>query len=66
MESHHFYIGKLIRVIHFVARNNLTIKSLYSKTIISLSYQLEEWIRQYIGNCPGNISHTLHETSDPL
>ena len=36
------YISKLIRVVHFLAWNNLPVKSLYPKMINFLSYELEE------------------------
>ena len=59
------YISKLIRVVHFLARINLPVKSLYPKMINFLSYELyESTIKQYIDNCLSNASCTSHETYD--
>ena len=56
------YISKLIRVVHFLARNNLPVKSQYPKMINFLSYELEEpIIKQYLDNCPSNTSYTSHK-----
>ena len=61
------YVGKLIRIIHFLARNNLSVKSLYPKMIDFLSEELEEpIIKQYLDYCPKNATYTLHETCDSL
>ena len=59
------HIHKLIRVVHFFARNNLPVKSLYPKMINFLSYELEEpIIKQYPDNCPSNALNTSHEICD--
>ena len=61
------YVGKLVRIVHFLARNNLPVKSLYPKMIDFLSNELEEPIlKQYLDNCPKNASYTSHETCDSL
>ena len=61
------YVGKLIRIIHLLARNNLSVKSLYPKMIEFLSEELEEpIIKQYLDYCPKNATYTSHETCDSL
>ena len=48
-------VGKLIRIIHFLARNSLSVKSLYPKMIEFLSEELEQpiikqyWDKLYVG-----------------
>ena len=64
-KANNLYIIKLIRVVHFLAWNNLPVKSLYPKMINFLSYELEEpIIKQYLDNGPRNASYTSHETCD--
>ena len=58
------YISKLIRVAHFLAINNIPVRSLHPKMINFLSYELEEpIIKQYLDNCPSNALYTSHETN---
>ena len=65
--AHKMYVRKFIRIIHFLARNNLSVKSLYPKMIDFLSEELEEpIIKQYLDYCPKNATYTLHETCDSL
>ena len=60
-EANNLYIGKLIRIVHFLAWNNLPVKSLYQKFIEFLSNELEEpIIKQYLENCSKHINHTRH------
>ena len=66
-EANNLYIGKLIRIVHFLARNNLPVKSLYQKFIEFLSNELEERIiKQYLENCSKNATYKSHETCDSL
>ena len=66
-EANNLYIGKLVRVVHFLARNDLPVKQLYPKMIDFLSTELEEPIlKQYFENCPKNATYTSHETCDGL
>ena len=59
------YISKLIRVVLFLAQNNLPVKSLYPEMINFLSYEWEEpIIKQYLDNCPSNATYISHETCD--
>ena len=61
------YIEKLIRIVHFFARNNLPVKSLYQKFIELLSNELEDpIIKQYLENCSKNGTYKSHETCDSL
>ena len=66
-EANNLYIGKLIRVVHFLARNNLPVKSLYQKFIGFLPNELEEpIIKQYLENCSENATYKSHEACDSL
>ena len=60
------YIEKLIRIVHFFARNNLPVKSLYQKFIEFLSNELEEPIIKQLENCSKNVTYKSHETCDSL
>lgn len=64
-ETNTLYISKLVRIVHFLARNNLAVKNLYPKMLSFLAEELEEpIIKQYLENCPQNASYTSHETCD--
>ena len=66
-EANQLYIGKLVRVVHFLVRNNLSVKSMYPKLIDFLANELEEpIIKQYLENCPKNATYKSHETCDSL
>ena len=66
-EANNLCIGKLIRIVHFLARNILPVKSLYQKFIEFLSNELEEpMIKQYLENCSKNAMYKSHETCDSL
>ena len=76
-EASNLHIGKLIRLVHFIARNNLPVKSLYQnnlpvkslyqKFIEFLSNQLEEpIIKQCLEKCSKNATYKSHETCDSL
>ena len=66
-EANNLYIGKLIRIVHFLARNNLPVKNLYQKFIEFLSNELEEAIiKQYLENCSKNATYKSHEKCDSL
>ena len=66
-EANNLYIGKLIRIVHFVARNNFPVKNLYQKFIEFLSNELEEpIIKQYLKNCSKNATYKSHEACDSL
>ena len=62
-KANSLYISKLIRVVDFLAQNNLPVKSLYPKRINFLSYELgEPIIEQYLDNCPSSTLYASHET----
>lgn len=66
-ESNKLYIGKLVKCVHWLARNNLPIKQLYSKLVHFLSDEIQEPITsQYLQTCPLNASYTSHVTADGL
>ena len=66
-EANQLYVGKLVRVVHFLARNSLPVKSLYTKMIDFLANELKEpIIKQYLQNCPKNATYKSHETCDSL
>ena len=66
-EANNFYIGKLIRIVYFLARNNLPVISLYQKFIEFLFNELEEpIIKQHLENCSKNVTYKSHETCDSL
>ena len=75
-EASNLHIGKLIRLVHFIARNNLPVKSLYQnnlpvkslyqKFIEFLSNELEEPIIKQLENCSKNATYKSHETCDSL
>ena len=66
-EANNLYIGKLIRIVHFFARKNLPVKSLYQKFIEFLSNELEgPIIKQYLENCSKNATYKSHKTCDSL
>ena len=55
LEANNMHIGKLIHIVHFLAQNNLPVKSLYQKFMEFLSNELEEpIIKQYLENCSKN------------
>ena len=59
-EVNNLYIGKLIHAVHFLARNNLPVKSLYPKLIDLLANEITEpIIKQYLENCPRNATYRV-------
>ena len=66
-EVNNLYIGKLIRIVCFLARNNLVVKSLYQKFREFLSSELEEpIIKQYLESCLKSATSKSRETCDSL
>ena len=50
--TNELYIGKLAQIVHFLSRNNLTVKQLYLKFVEFLSSELQEpIIKQYLDTC---------------
>ena len=66
-EANNLYIGKLIHIVEFFARNNLPVKGLYQKFIEFLSNELDgPIIKQYLENCSKNATYKSHKTCDSL
>ena len=52
------YIRKLIKVVHFLAANNLPVKELYPKLDIFLAHDIEEpVVKQYLDTCKKNATY---------
>ena len=58
---------KLIKTINFLARNNLTVKSLQTKIIEFSSNECEKLIIiRYLDSCHKNATYTSHKKCDSL
>ena len=65
--ANELYIGKLVQIVQFLARNNLSVKSLYPKFVDLLANELQEpIIKQYLDTCRKNATYSSHETCDSL
>ena len=61
------YTEKLIKIVHFLARNNLPVKELYSKMIKFLSDETNEPIvKQYLETCPKNTAYDSSDSCDSI
>lgn len=66
-KANELYIEKLIRTVHFLARNNLAVNELYPKMISFLSNEIQEpIIKQYQETCPKNAAYDSSESCDSL
>ena len=66
-QANELYIEKLLRTVHFLARNNLPVKELYPKMINFLSNELNEpIIKQYLDTCPKNAAYDSSDSCDGL
>lgn len=66
-QANELYVGKLVQIVHFLSRNNLSVKSLYPKFVDFLSKEIQEpIIKQYLETCGKNASYSSHETCDSL
>ena len=66
-ESSTLYISKLIKIVHFLARNNLPVKELYDKVIKFLAEELEEpVIKQYLETAARNATYESSSSCDSL
>ena len=64
-EKKALYISKLIKLTHFLARNNLSVKELYPKMIEFLSEEMEEpVIKQYLDSAAKNATYTGKDSCD--
>ena len=67
IHANELYIGKLVQIVHFMSRNNLSVKTLYPKFVEFLSSELQEpIIKQYLDTCAKNATYISHETCDSL
>ena len=65
--ANELYIGKLVQIVQFLARNNLSVKSLYPKFVDFLANELQEpIIKQYLDICSKNATYSSHETCHSL
>ena len=56
-KANELYIEKLIKIIHFLARNNLPVEELHPKMIKFLFDEINEPIvKQYLETCPKNAA----------
>lgn len=63
-QANELYTGKLV---HFLLRNNLSVKHLYPKFVEFLFSELKEpIIKKYLDTCAKNATNILHETCDSL
>ena len=59
------YISMLLKITHFLAKNNLSVKEINPKLIIFLAEEIEELImKQYLDTCPKNATYDSHEACD--
>ena len=57
--SNELYISKLIKLTHFLACNNLSVKELYPKMVEFLSGEMEESvIKQYLDSAAKNATYS--------
>ena len=63
--SNELYISKLIKLTHFLARNNLPVKELYPKMVEFLSEEMEEpAIKQYLDSAAKNATYAVKDSWD--
>ena len=66
-KANELYVEKLIRIVHFVARNNLPVKELYPKMITFLSDEINEpIIKQYLEKCLKNAAYDSSDSCDSI
>ena len=65
--TNELYIAKLIKIVHFLARNNLPVKELYPKVIAFLAEEIEEpVIKQYLKSAARNSTYESSDSCDSL
>ena len=63
--TNELYISKLIKIVHFLGRNNLPVKELYPKLIKFLAEEIEESIiKQYLESAPMNATYDSSGSCD--
>ena len=66
-KANELYIEKLIKIVHFLARNNLPVEELYPKMIKFLSDEINEPIvKQYLETCPKNAAYDSSDSCDSI
>ena len=64
-QTNELYVTKLIKVVHFLARNNLPVKEMYHKMIRFLSDEMEEPVlRQYLESLAKNATYESSGSCD--
>ena len=63
--TNELYISKLMKIVHFLGRNNLPVKELYPKLIKFLAVEIEEpIIKQYLESAPMNATYDSSGSCD--
>ena len=66
-KENELYTEKLIKIVHFLARNNLPVKELYPKMIKHLSDEINEPIaKRYLETCPKNAAYDSSDSCDSI
>ena len=64
-QTNKLYVTKLIKIVHYLARNNLPVKEMYPKMIRFLSDEMEEpALRQYLESSAKNATHESSDSCD--
>ena len=66
-KANELYIEKMIKIVHFLARNNLPVKELHPKMIRFLSDEINEpMVKQYLETCPKNAAYDSSDFCDSI
>ena len=66
-KENELYTKKLIKIVHFLARNNLAVKELYQKMIKFLSDEIiKPTVKQYHETCPENAAYDPSDSCDSI
>ena len=66
-QANELHREKLLRIIHFLARNNLAVMELYPKVTSFLATELHKpIIKQYLEKCPKNAAYDSSDSCDAL
>ena len=64
-QTNESYVTKLMKITHFLARNNLLVKEIYPKMIRFLSDEMEEpLLRQYLESSAKNATYASSDSCD--
>ena len=65
--TNELYVTKLIKIVHFLARNNLPVKELYPKMIKFMADEIEEPVtKQYLTSAAQNATYDSSDSCDSL